>query len=132
MRVLRAAVWAAALSGIPSTARALATGRDPLEAAYAAGTILLPGETRPERLLAAAVPVHLCLSLVWTLVLDRTRVRGAGRGAVAGLAIAAVDLGVVGRRRPRISALPLAPQLADHAAFGAIAGLLLTEDGRAG
>ena len=65
-------------------------------------------------------------------MLDRTRVRGAGRGAVAGLAIGAVDLGVVGRRRPRISALPLAPQLADHAAFGAIAGLLLTEDGRAG
>ena len=53
MRVLRAAAWAAALSGIPSTAHALATGRDPLEAAYAAGTIVLPRETRPERLLAA-------------------------------------------------------------------------------
>ena len=125
MRVLRAAAWAAALSGVPSTVHALATGRDPLEAAYAAGAILLPRETRPQRLLAAAVPVHVGISLAWTLVLDRAGVRGAARGAVAGLAIAALDLGVAGRRLPRISALPLAPQVADHAVFGAIAGLLL-------
>ena len=124
-RALRAAAWAAALSGIPSTARALATGRDPLEAAYAAGTILLPGETSPGRLLAAAVPVHLGLSLAWTVLLDRAQVRGARRGAVAGLAIAVLDLGFLGRRFPRIRALPIAPQLADHAAFGAIAGRLL-------
>ena len=127
MRVLRAAAWAAALSGIPSTAHARATRRDPLEAAYAAWTIVLPGETSPRRLLAAAVPVHLGLSLAWTVVLDRAGVRGARRGALAGLAIAALDLGVVGRRWPRIRALPLGPQLADHAAFGAIAGVLLAE-----
>jgi hypothetical protein len=132
LRVLRAACAAAALSGIPSTAHALATGRDPLEAAVAAGTILLPRETRPVRLLAAAVPVHLGLSLWWTVVLDRAGVRGARAGAVTGLAIAALDLGVVGRRFPRIRALPLAPQLADHAAFGAIAGILLAEDGTPG
>lgn len=126
MRVLRAAAWAAALSGIPSTAHALATGRDPLEAVYAAGTILLPGETRPGRLLAAAVPVHLALSLGWTVVLDLAGVRGTGRGALAGVAIAAVDLGIGGRRYPRVRALPLLPQLADHAAFGAVAGRLLT------
>ena len=125
MRVLRAAAWAAALSGIPSTAHALATGRDPLEAAYAAGTILLPGETRPQRLLAAAVPVHLGISIAWTVALDRAGVRGAARGAVAGLAIAALDLGLVGRRFPRIRALPVVPQLADHAAFGAIAAAML-------
>ena len=131
MRVLGTAAWAAALSGIPSTAHALATGRDPFEATCAAGTILLPQETGRRRLLAAAVPVHLGISLFWTAVLRRAGVRGARRGAVAGLAIAAVDLGVVGRRFPRISALPLAPQLADHAAFGAIAGLLLAKDARA-
>ena len=125
MRILRAAAWAAGLSGLPSTAHALVTGRDPLEAAYAAGTLLLPDERRPHRLLAAAVPVHLALSLGWTVVLDRTGVRGARAGAVAGLAIAALDLGVVGRRFPRVRALPLLPQLADHAAFGAIAGRLL-------
>jgi len=125
MRVLRAAVWAAALSGIPSTAHALATGRDPFEAAYAAGTVVLPRETRPERLLTAGVAAHLAISLAWTAALDRAGVRGASRGALAGLAIAALDLGIAGRRLPRIRALPLLPQLADHAAFGAIAGRLL-------
>ena len=127
MRVLRAAAWAAALSGIPSTVHALTTGRDPLEAVQAAGSLLLPRETRPERLLAAAVPVHLALSVGWTLVLDRAHVRSAGRGALAGLAIAALDLGVVGRRYPRIRALPLLPQVADHVAFGAVAGRLLRD-----
>ena len=125
MRVLGAAAWAAALSGIPSTAHALATGRDPFEAACAAGAILLPRETKPERLLAAAVPVHLGICLLWTVVLDRAGVRGAGRGALAGLAIATLDLGLAGRLFPRIRELPLGPQLADHAAFGAIAALLL-------
>ena len=132
LRVFRAAACAAALSGLPSTVHALATGRDPLEAALAAGSIVLPGETRPGRLLAAAVPVHLGLSLGWTIVLDRAGVRGARAGAVAGLAIGALDLGVVGRRFPRIRALPLLPQLADHAAFGGIAGILLAEDRWAG
>ena len=125
MRVLRTAVWAAALSGIPSTAHALATGRDPFEVAYAAGTILLPRETSPQRLLAAAVPVHLGISLIWTVVLDRARVRGVRRGAVAGLVIAALDLGLAKRRFPRIRELPIGPQMADHAAFGALAGRLL-------
>jgi hypothetical protein len=125
MRVLRAAAWAAALSGIPSTLHALATGRDALEAARAAGTILLPRETSPERLLAAAVPVHLAISLTWTVVLDRAGVRGALRGGIAGLAIAALDLAVASSRFPRVRRLPLGPQLADHAAFGAIAGRLL-------
>jgi hypothetical protein len=71
------------------------------------------------------VPVHLGISLAWTLVLDRAGIRGARRGAVAGLAIAALDLGLAGRRVPRIRELPVGPQLADHAAFGAIAGRLL-------
>jgi hypothetical protein len=125
LRVLRAALTAAALSGIPSTAYALATRRDPLEAAYAAGSIVLPRETSQRRLLAAAVPVHLGISLAWTVVLDRSGARGARRGAVAGLAIAALDLGVLGPRFPRVQALPLFPQLVDHAAFGLVAGHLL-------
>lgn len=116
------------LSGIPSTAHALLTGRDPLEATLAAGSVLLPRETSRARLVAAAVPLHLALSLGWTIVLDRAGVRGARAGAAAGLAVAAFDLGVVGRRFPRIRALPLLPQLADHAAFGAVAGLLLRRD----
>lgn len=125
MRVLRAAAWAAALSGAPSTLHALATGRDPLEATAAAGSILLPREASRTRLVAAAVPVHLALSLGWTLALDRAGVRTARAGALAGLAIAALDLGVAGRRFPRVRALPLVPQLADHALFGALAARLL-------
>jgi hypothetical protein len=119
---VRAAAWAALLSGTPSTLHALATGRDPLEATVAAGSILLPGETRRTRLLAAAVPVHLALSLGWALALDRAGVRGARRGALTGLAIGVVDLSLAARVLPRIRALPLVPQLADHVAYGAVAG----------
>jgi hypothetical protein len=128
VRVLRAAAWAALLSGAPSTVHALATGRDPLEATLAAGSILLPRETDRARLAAAAVPVHLALSLGWTAVLDRAGVRTARRGALAGLAIAALDLGLVGRRHPRVRALPLLPQVADHVAFGIVAALFLRDD----
>ena len=124
-RTVRAGVVAAVLSGAPSTLYAVATGRDPLEATFAAGSILLPGETRRGRLLAAAVPVHLGLSLGWAFALDRAGIRTARAGAVAGLVIAGLDLGVAGRRFPLIRALPLVPQLADHVAFGAIAGRLL-------
>jgi hypothetical protein len=125
MRVLRAAAAAAAFSGIPSTLHALATGRDPLEAALAAGSVLLPHETSRAKLVAAAVPVHLALSLGWAIGLERAGLRSAGRGALAGLAIGAVDLSLAGRVLPRIHALPLLPQLADHAAYGAVVGHLL-------
>jgi hypothetical protein len=128
---LQAAGWAALLSGAPSTLHALATGRDPLAATVSAGSILLPGETRRIRLLAAAVPVHLALSLGWAIALDRCGVRGAGRGALAGLAIGVVDLSIAARLLPRIRALPLVPQLADHVAYGAVAGYVL-ERSRAG
>ena len=101
---LAAGAVAAVLSGVPSTVHALVTGRDPLEATLAAGTVVLPEETRPERLLAAAVPVHLALSLGWTL---------------------ALDLGVVGRRIPRVRALPLGGQLADHVAYGVVVAAVL-------
>ena len=82
-------------------------------------------------MLAAAVPVHLALSLGWAIALDRAGVRGAGRGALAGLAIGAVDLTLAARLSPRIRALPLLPQLADHAAYGAVAGHVLARAARA-
>ena len=124
---LAAGAVAAVLSGIPSTVHALATGKDPLEATLAAGTILLPGETRPERLLAAAVPVHLALSLGWGVVLARVLPRrpSLAAGAVAGLAIAALDLGVAGRRLPHVRALPLGAQVADHVAYGIVVAAVL-------
>ena len=129
--VVLAALAAAVLSGAPSTLAALLRGRDPLEGTYAAGSLLLPRERRRERLLLAVVPVHLALSLVWTLILARALPRPPSRrlGALAGLAIAGPDLGLVGRRFPRIRALPLAPQLADHALFGIVAAEVLRRRG---
>jgi len=121
----RAALVAAALSGAPSTAWALARGRDPLEAALAAGAMVVGEDASRGRRLAAAVPVHLAISLAWTVVIDRVlpaRGRVLG-GAVAGLAIAALDLGVIGRRIPAIAALPVGPQIVDHAAFGVLAAV---------
>jgi hypothetical protein len=125
--VLVAAAVAAVLSGAPSTAHALLSGTDPLEASLAAGTLLLPRERRASRLLAAAAAVHAALSLGWAFVLAallprrRTGVVAAG----AGLAIAALDLGVVGRRFPRIRALPLVPQVLDHVAYAVVVGIVL-------
>ena len=124
---LAAGVVAAALGGIPSTAHALATGRDPLEATLAAGSLLLPCESRRGRLFAAAVPVHLAFSLGWALLLARALPRrpSVATGTLAGLAIAALDLGIVGSRFPRVAALPLGPQLADHAAYGLTVAVVL-------
>jgi len=118
---------AAVLSGVPSTAHAVATGRSVLEGALAAGSIALPRETRPAPLLAAAVPVHLALSLGWAFMLAAVLPRRGTvvLGALAGLGIAALDLGVVGRRLPRIRALPPAPQVADHVAYGVTVGAVL-------
>jgi hypothetical protein len=118
---------AAVLSGVPSTVHALATGRDPLAATLAAGTLALPRERRRGRLLAAAVPVHIGVSVGWAIVLAAVlpRRRTVPAGAAAGLAIAALDLGTVGRRGSRLRALPLGPQLADHVAYGAIVGAVL-------
>ena len=122
---IRAGAWAAVLSGVPSTVYAFATGRDPLEATTAAGSILLPRETRRLPLVLAAAPVHLALSFGWALALEKGRVRGTVPGVAAGLAIAALDLGLVGRRFPRVRGLPLAPQVADHVAYGAVVGFVL-------
>jgi hypothetical protein len=117
---------AAVPSGLPSTLHALATRRDPLEATKAAGSLLLRHEARTLPLVAAAAPVHAALSLGWGVVLGTVLRRPTPfRGALCGLAIAALDLGVIGRRVPRVRALPLAPQLADHVVYGAVVGAVL-------
>jgi len=124
---LAAAAPAGVLSGIPSTLYALVTKRDPLEASIAAGSILLPHQSRRGRLLAAAVPVHLAISVLWGLVLASVlpRRKPFVEGTLAGLVIATLDLGVIGRRYPRIRALDPVPQVADHVAFGIVAALAL-------
>ena len=122
-----AGAGAGAVSGLPSTLHALLSGGSPLAAARAAGNVVLPAGARPGSLLAAGALVHAFLSLAWGTVLAVTLPRrGAPAwGAVAGLAIAALDLGVIGRHRPLVRALPVLPQVADHVAFGAVAGAIL-------
>jgi hypothetical protein len=124
---LQAGLVAAAVSGAPSTLIALARGDDVLDGARAAGTLLLPRERRTLPLLAAAVPVHLALSVGWAVVLDRTLPRGSEvvGGVAGGLAIAALDLGVIGRRLPAIRTLPQGRQWADHVAYGLAVGVTL-------
>jgi hypothetical protein len=124
---LPAGALAAVLSGVPSTTYTLATGGDLREGALAAGSILLPGEQRPWRLLAAAVPVHLALSFGWAAVLAAAlpRRRTVPAAIAGSLAIAALDLEVIGRRFPRIRALPQPPQWADHVAYGLAVGVVV-------
>ena len=103
------------------------------EAVRAAGSIAL-GEDAPDALLlAAAVPVHLSLSLGWAALLAAVLPHGRelGGGLAAGMAIAALDLGVIGRRLPRIRRLPQARQWADHAAYGLTVGWVLRARRRA-
>jgi hypothetical protein len=117
----------ALLSGAPSTAHALVAGRDPLEAIKAAGSILLPDEEDTIKLIGAALTIHVALSLAWGIVLAAALPRRNtwAWGAAAGVVIAALDLGLIGRASPRIAALPSAPQLADHLAYGALTGYVL-------
>lgn len=125
---LAAGAVAALISGAPSTIHAVATRASPLEATLAAGTLLAPRARRPAVLLLAAVPVHLALSLGWALLLAAVlpRQRTVAWGTLAGLAIAALDLGVIGRRHPRIRALAPLPQILDHVAYGATVGAVLS------
>jgi hypothetical protein len=117
----------AAVSGVPSTALTLARGGDVLDGARAAGALLLPREQRTAALLVAAVPVHVALSLGWAVVLQALLPRGREplHGTLAGLAIAALDLGIIGRRIPAIRALEQPPQWLDHAAYGLAVGVTL-------
>lgn len=123
---LAAGAVAGTLSGVPSTAWALVRGHDPLEAVRAAGTLVLP-RGGPVSLLVVGGLAHAVISSWWGVVLSATlpRRRTVAWGATAGLAIAALDLGLLGGRLPRIRALSLVPQVADHLAFGAVIGAVL-------
>ena len=124
---LLAAAVAAVLSGIPSTAWALVTGGDPLQAARAAGNILLPATAPPALLLAAGSVAHVLISIGWAIVLSwfLPERRTVAVAILAGAAIAALDLGILGRSFPLITELDTAPQLADHLAYGAITGAVI-------
>ena len=116
---------AAVVSGVPST---LMTRGDALAATRAAGTLLPGRRDRPG--VFAGLAAHILVSAFWTAV-NRRRRLGAIGGAVAGLVIAGLDLGIAAKAFPAIDALPRFPQVCDHVVFGAVAGALLpsTRDG---
>jgi hypothetical protein len=125
---LTAGAIAALTSGAPSTLVALARGDDLLEPTLAAGSLLLPHEGRRGRLLVAAALVHTSLSLGWALVLSVVLPRRATIrwSVLAGLGIALLDLGLIGRQFERIRVLPTPPQLADHLAYAVTAGAVIS------
>lgn len=88
------------------------------DATCAAGTLVPPG--RPGFVRGALVHTGISVlcgeALARTLPERHSTISGAG----AGLAIGAINVGVIGRRFPAIAALPLIPQLADNVAFGAV------------
>lgn len=120
-----AGLVAGALAGLPSGLHAL-RHRYLLDLLRAPGALLAPRGGAALQL-ALTVPVHATISAGWGLVLARWL---PGRaevtwGAMAGLGIAALDIVVIGGRIPAIRRLPVWPQVADHVAFGALAGAML-------
>ena len=128
-RVIEGIAAAALLSATPSTLVSLHRHRalapvigDLLAATRAAGTLMPAGRSG---LLRGAV-AHTILSFGCGELLARTLPRRMSVvwGASAGLAIGVVNVGVLGRCFPKIRALPLAPQVADNVAFGAVFALV--------
>jgi hypothetical protein len=131
--VLAAGLAGAVVSGLPSTLYTLSKGEDPLEGGRAVGRVLLPREDRTLVLLAAGAPVHLAFSLGWAGVLGAV-LPERGEPVLAtlgGVAIAGLDLVVLGRFFPPIAALPQGRQWADHVAFGLSVGVVLQATRRA-
>jgi hypothetical protein len=125
--VLAAGLTGAVVSGVPSTAWTLIEGGDPLEGARALGRVVLPRSRHTVALLAAGAPVHLALSVGWTAVFAAVVPERAEplTCTLAGLAVAGLDLGLLGRFFEPIAALPQGRQWADHAAFGLSVGIVL-------
>ena len=126
--IAKAAAVAAVVSGAPSTLHAAITGRPPLDSARAAAT-LLPGRRDRPGVVAGGL-VHIGVSAAWGIVLGFAlpRRHPVVWGAATGLAIAALDLVVLrGREVPAIAALPQVWQWADHVAFGATVGWVLSQ-----
>lgn len=120
---LVAGAVAAVLSGIPSTAVTVRRRGDVSASTRAAGRLLVAGGRSDATMLTAGVAVHAALSLGWGVALSLLlpERRTVAWGAVAGLAVAALDLGTVGRRVEAVAALETAPQVADHLAYGLVA-----------
>lgn len=126
--VFAVSIAAAILSGIPSTLHAWGTGGDLLEATRAAGAMLISPASSDGALIASAALVHVAVTLFWAAILvfflpDRHVI---GWAVAASAAIAVLDLLVIAPLFfAAVDALPFGPQLADHLAWGAVAGFVL-------
>jgi hypothetical protein len=131
--VVAAGLVGSVVSGLPSTVWTLLEGGDPAEGGRALGKVLLPREERTLVLLIAGAPVHLALSLGWAGALAAVLParHEAAYATLGGLAIAGLDLAVLGRFFAPIAALPQGRQWADHAAFGLSVGVVLAATRRA-
>lgn len=121
--ILRGAAIASVASGVPSSAYALARREDPVAQGVAAtraiGTLVWPGTPGLVRGALAHGAVSLAVGGLLGVTLPRRR--SVVWGALGGVTIGWVNLAVIAPRRyPAIASLPLGPQLADNAAFGAI------------
>jgi hypothetical protein len=121
------------VAGIPSTLHTALNGGDLLASTRAAGLLLLPRSRSRFLLTLAGATAHSAISLGWGVAMAGMLGPRAGplSGAAFGLAIAALDLGGVGRRIPAIRRLPLVPQVLDHLVYGAAVGAVLRSRGAA-
>lgn len=124
--VVLAGCLAGLVGGVPSTVHALVTGRDPLAATQAAGSL---GRVPDDRRVCAGIAVHAAMSVGWAValvpLLRRSR-HAVVSGAVLGAGVAAVDLSVARHRFPEVAALPRWPQVVDHLVYGATLGAVVT------
>jgi hypothetical protein len=124
-RILEGAAVASLLSGAPSVATALAGGsvRSALEyaidATRAVGTLSPSG--RPGFVRGAVIHTAISVAAAELLGLTLPRERSIAWGAVGGLLLGVVNVGVIARLfYPAIAELALGPQIADNIAFGVV------------
>lgn len=121
-------IVATVFSGAPSTIHALASGGDPFEATRAAGAMLIPPDSRPAALFAAAAIVHPLVSSFWALVFGAVLPRRhvAAWATLGAALVALLDLRVIAPMFfPSVAALAFWPQFADHLTWGACLGATL-------
>jgi len=123
--VFSATALAAVMGGAPSTAHALVTTRSlsatidyVCDATTRIGVLVPPFRPGFARGTAAQVVISALAGEVLGQALPRRH--SLGWGAIAGMVMGVLNVGVIGRRIPAIAELPLAPQLADNVAFGMI------------
>jgi len=128
-----AALFAGLLSGVPSTIHAVLTHTPILHAILAAGGIVLGSGAPQSQTLFAGALVHWVLSLFWGVMLGIVLPRRATVlwGGVAAVAIAVLDLLLIGRMFASIKTLPFLPQLFDHIVFGIVAAIVISQRRRA-